>query len=134
MNNDCVEVDELILESQTTRAIMPIRPPKKFLGSARPAARLTNTCETACMMAGYLTAHVSSYDVLSGGFRRTCTSVANTARHMRGREATFFECGHLPIEVCLTLSTENNGHLEANMAIRKNRSRYNVACSCKKYR
>jgi hypothetical protein len=41
---------------------------------------------------------------------------------------------HLPIEVCLKLSAKNNGHFDANIAIRKNRSRYNGMCSCKKHR
>jgi hypothetical protein len=53
-------------------------------------------------------------------------SVENMAMRMRSRDATFFECGHLQIEVCLMLSTANNGHLETDMAIGKKRLGYNV--------
>gem|GEM_PF-4546651 len=49
--------------------------PKGFCGSARPVGRLTNTCKTACTKADYVTAHVSSCDELSKGFKCKCTSL-----------------------------------------------------------
>ncbi len=96
-------------KSRTTKTIVPTWRPKNFCGSAQPVGKLTNICGTACTMAGYRTVHDSSCDELSRGFRRTCISVANTAMRMRSRDATFFERGHLPIEVCLTLSTATVG-------------------------
>jgi hypothetical protein len=45
---------------------------KTFSGNARPVGNLINTCGTACMMPGYLTARASSCDGLSGGFRCKC--------------------------------------------------------------
>jgi hypothetical protein len=38
---------------------------------------------------------------------------------MRGRERNFFECDHLPVEACLTLTPGSKGHFDANIAIRK---------------
>ncbi len=135
MNNNCIEVDELILEIADYK--------NDFADMA--AEKLLRKCSTNweayqyfrdCVHDGWLPnsarqqlrriikriqAHIHQYHEYGYAYR----GVVN---------ATFFECGHLPIEVCLKLSTANNRHLEVNIAIRKNRSCYIGMCSCKKYR
>ena len=66
---------------------MPIWPPKNFLGSAQPVRKLTNICGTACMTLGYPTAHVSSCDGLSKGFKCRYISLVNMAGRMSNRDA-----------------------------------------------
>jgi hypothetical protein len=73
-------------KSRTTNTTMPIWPSKNFLGSARPVGKLANTYDIACTMHGYPTAHVSSCDKLSKGFRCRYIKVGNMAMRMRGRE------------------------------------------------
>jgi hypothetical protein len=68
----------------------------------------------------------------------SCVAIKSTfpiAKSTAARAILETNCvGHLAIETFLTLAAMNNGHLEANIAIRKNRLSYNVTCSCKKHR
>jgi hypothetical protein len=89
VNNDCVEVDALILEIADYTNDYSDMAPKNFLGSARPVGKLTNTFGTACMKAGYPTEHDSNYDKLSKGYRCDYFSVTNTAMLMTSCEGNF---------------------------------------------
>jgi hypothetical protein len=87
VNNDCVEVDELILEIGDYKNDYADMAAEKLFRNARPVGRLINTCETARTIAGYPTAHVSSYDELSKRYKCKSTNVANTAMRIRGRDS-----------------------------------------------
>jgi hypothetical protein len=89
MNNDCLEVDELILEIADYKNDLADAAAEKLFRKARPVGGLSNTCGTACTTPGYPTAHVSSCDELSKGYKCTGISAANMAMLMRGPECNF---------------------------------------------
>lgn len=74
MNNDKVEVDTLILELADYKNDLADMAAEKLLRKARRVGNPTNTCETACMKAGYPIALGSSCDRLSNGFNGKCSS------------------------------------------------------------
>jgi hypothetical protein len=65
VDNDCVEVDELILEIANYKNDYADMGAEKLQGSARPAGKLINIYKTAFTMPGYPTVHASSCDGLS---------------------------------------------------------------------
>jgi hypothetical protein len=82
MNNDRAEVDEFILEIADYKNDYVDMAAEKLLRKCSTSWEAYNTCETARTMAGYPTAHVSSCDELSKGYKCTYIRVGNTGGRM----------------------------------------------------
>ena len=89
VNNDCLEVDELILEIAHYKNDYADMAAEKLFRKCSTVGKPINICKTVCMKVGYPTAHVSSCDELSKGYKCTCISVENTAMRMNSRERKF---------------------------------------------
>ncbi|MGA2884900.1 MAG: hypothetical protein ABSE80_07095 [Halobacteriota archaeon] len=86
MNNDCLEVDELILEIADYKNDYVDMAAEKLLRKSSTSWEAYNTCETARTMAGHPTVHVSSCDGSSKKYRCDCSRAANTGGHLNNRQ------------------------------------------------
>jgi hypothetical protein len=78
MNNNCVEVDQLILEIADYKNDCADMAAEKLLRKCSTSWEAYQTCGTVCMTRGYPTAHASSCDGFSRGYRCRYIKVENT--------------------------------------------------------